>query len=176
MSWRTLASGRAFSVRFRSAVALAANLSAASLLALSGCNTSEACGQGDTSAPGEICPSNLGLANATLLTPSVVRMDLGTLPAGSRACRTFSLTNNGPSAVTIVQVATSCDCLRVRLEEAIVGPGETVQAEAIADYTDDPAFQGSLVLEATGHTKSSKPLAFAVQFDVTVGVPEPPRP
>ncbi len=52
-------------------------------------------------------------------------VDRGNIKAGVPLSQTFSLTNQGPAALTIAEVRTGCGCLRPRIAKKSLQPGES---------------------------------------------------
>lgn len=102
----------------------------------------------------------------TPLVPSPNRLDFGTLPRGGRAELAFVLSNPGIKETEVAEVQTSCGCFRVALEERTVKPGDQVTATAIIDLSEDPEFDGSLRLSATGFATDKRTVAFVIYADV----------
>lgn len=107
-------------------------------------------------------------AEETLLVPSVSQFDLGTLPRAGRKSVNFQLRNLGAATVEVAHLQVSCECLRVELEKRALGPGEETQASATVDFSGEPGYSGSLLLDATGSAKGSPGPAFVVTMNVTV--------
>lgn len=79
-------------------------------------------------------------APTTLLILSASQLDFGRVAPGTRSERVFSLRNPGPSAITVTEIRTSCECFRIRLERDTLAPGEETSATAVVDFADDPGF------------------------------------
>lgn len=105
----------------------------------------------------------------TLLTPSNDEFDFATLRKGARKEETFWLVNPTSSAVEVASIKTSCDCFFVTLNSTVIEPGAKVSGVAKVDLSDDPAFVGSLLLEAKGLAKNGSMPAFVIFVRVKVG-------
>lgn len=106
----------------------------------------------------------------TLLIPSAARLDFGTVKPGARSEKAFSVHNPGPTPVTVADIRTSCECFQIRLQQKVVGPGQTVPATAVVDFSKDAQFVGRLRLRADGSvfTESGPKDGFALEADVDV--------
>jgi hypothetical protein len=104
------------------------------------------------------------------LIPSVARLDFGTVKPGGRSERAFSVHNPGATTVTVADIRTSCECFQIRLRQKVVGPGETVPATAVVDFSKDAQFVGRLRLRADGAvlTDSGAQDGFVLEADVDV--------
>jgi hypothetical protein len=72
--------------------------------------------------PGQL---SVGAERIVLYSRSATGFDFGVLDRGGRAEKTFAMHNPGPSAVTVAEVTTSCECLRVELADRVIRPGES---------------------------------------------------
>jgi hypothetical protein len=89
-----------------------------------------------------------GSAPRLIVSPEII--DMGEVRAGGSKAVAFTVTNAGPAPLTVGRVDTSCDCLRVLVPKDIIVAGEMVEAVAAVDFSGDPGFSGSLLIEVLG--------------------------
>lgn len=106
--------------------------------------------------------------NKPLLSASVEKLDLGTLPRGGKRETTVRLKNNGATEVRLGEVRTSCECLEVVVDSQLVRPRETVIATVKVDFTTTPKFSGTLQLQAEGRAKQHDASGFVLLVNVEV--------
>jgi hypothetical protein len=104
----------------------------------------------------------------TLLVPSVSELDFATMPKGGRRGLTFRLHNAGTAAVEVTEIRTGCECFVITLQSNVIEPGQSVEATATFDFSDDPNFAGGLCPEARGLTSETGKLAFIVHASVRI--------
>jgi hypothetical protein len=119
-------------------------------------------------APSRLAQEGAEATPTELVSASPRKVDFGVLPRGGKREATIRLTNHGAAAVELAAVKTTCECLEVVVSKKALGPGETVTAEVRVNFTTDPKFTGPLAMEATGHVKQSKVVAFTIAVDVKV--------
>lgn len=95
-------------------------------------------------------------------------IDFGQIAAGGRAKASFQLENDSMSALEVAKIRTSCNCLRVELDECAIGPHGAVTAHGTIDLSDEPEFSGGLCPEAEFLDASGRSL-FSRSFRATVG-------
>lgn len=100
--------------------------------------------------------------DSTSLSPSSTQLDFGTLPRGGKRQISFSLANRQEYPIQVGQIQTSCDCFRVELASNVVAAGQSVQATAILDLTNDVSFSGTLELDAKAFVEKRSQLAFSM--------------
>jgi Protein of unknown function (DUF1573) len=103
-----------------------------------------------------------------LLTASPALLDFGDVARASRAQRTFSISNPGQRPVTIGNVEISCECLNITIAGSTVPPGQSMQATALLNLSQEPNMTSSLRIEVNAHEKATTRLAFSLLVDVNV--------
>jgi len=102
------------------------------------------------------------------LIPSEADLNLGQVAPGSQKSRTIWLTNQSAASVEIVEIMTSCDCLKVELPERLLVPGQQVEGRMELDLRKESHFLGNLGIIVTGRGKSGE-LLFEMKVRVGVG-------
>jgi uncharacterized membrane protein len=87
-------------------------------------------------------------------------INLGTHTAGEKFTYTIKITNSGKSPLTIRDVVPKCTCVKARLNQKVIQPGETVEliltidtvnqsrgemAKYVTLYTNDPNRQEAII-------------------------------
>jgi hypothetical protein len=101
------------------------------------------------------------------LVPSEANLNLGQVAPGSQKSRTFWLTNRSAATVEVVEVTSSCDCLKVDLPERNLAPGKTEEGRVELDLRKEPQFLGNLGISVKGKGKSGETV-FAMEVHVAV--------
>src|SRR5260370_9673237 len=114
----------------------------------------EACSERQSDAPQGSLSVRAGQL-ATLLEPSASELQFGVVTAGSRHEQEFWVMNPSKEPVEVTQVPNSCDCFTLSLPSKFVDPGRKVSGIACVDFSHDPAFTGTLCLEAKGSSSRS---------------------
>ncbi len=101
------------------------------------------------------------------LIPSEVDPNLGKVAPGSQKSRVIWLTNQSTAPVEIVEIETSCECLRAELPERTLAPGQKVEGRLELDLRKEPQFLGNLGIIVTGRGKTGETV-FAMEVHVAV--------
>jgi len=131
------------------------------LLTAAGCD-----GQG---AAGSVPPRSDSVDQSSLpVTPSEPILNLGEVPAGGQKQRDFWLTNRTGAPVEVVEIETSCDCLKIDLPTRVLLPAQKIAGSAALDLRKEPGSTGNLGIEVTGKARSGK-VVFTLVVKVVVG-------
>ncbi|HZV04525.1 MAG TPA: MauE/DoxX family redox-associated membrane protein [Gemmataceae bacterium] len=114
-------------------------------------------------------PAAIAMSSARppLLQPSTPLIDFGTMPQAERGEIAFWLHNPSRETVEIAKTKSSCDCLRVELDQQTVAGGERIRAVARLELDKEPRFTGELQMDIQGMT-SSGAVAFSLRASVRV--------
>jgi hypothetical protein len=101
------------------------------------------------------------------LVPSAARLNLGRVAPGSQKALAFWLTNRSAAPVDVVEITSSCDCLRVDLPERNLVPGQKVEGRIELDLRKERQFLGNLCISVKGRGKNGE-MVFAMEVHVEV--------
>jgi hypothetical protein len=101
------------------------------------------------------------------LVPSEASLNLGQAAPGGQKSRAFWLTNRSAATVEVVEITTSCDCLKLELPERTLAPGRKVEGYLQLDLRKEPQFIGNLGITVEGKGKKGE-TAFAMEVHVAV--------
>jgi hypothetical protein len=101
------------------------------------------------------------------LVPSQSKLNLGQVAPGSQKSFTFWLTNRSDVLVEVIEIASSCDCLKVELPKRLLTPGQKVEGRVELDLRKEPQFLGNLGISVKGRGKKGETV-FALVVDVSV--------
>ena len=101
------------------------------------------------------------------LIPSEADLNLGKVAPAGQKSRTIWLTNRSASSVEIVEIETSCDCLKVDLLERTLDPGQKVEGRLGLDLRKEPQSMGNLCIIVRGIGKTGETV-FAMEVHVAV--------
>jgi hypothetical protein len=101
------------------------------------------------------------------LVPSQAKLNLGQVAPGSQKSSTFWLTNRSDAPVEVIEIASSCDCLKVELPKRLLAPGQKIEGRVDLDLRKEPQFLGNLGISVKGRGKKGETV-FALEVDVSV--------
>jgi hypothetical protein len=101
------------------------------------------------------------------LIPSEADLNLGQVAPGGQRSRTIWLTNQSTAPVEIVELETSCDCLKLELLVRTLAPGQKVEGCIKLDLWKEPQFVGKLGIIVRGRGKTGERV-FAMEVHVAV--------
>jgi hypothetical protein len=98
--------------------------------------------------------SHAGRQSQLIVTPAVV--DLGTIPSGTVARARFTVSNPGPSVVSITSITPNCSCVEVTLSTTTITGSESANGEIILDTKVRPNFGGALAIKVIGSNSEGR--------------------
>lgn len=108
-----------------------------------------------------------GRRSSLPLVPSEINLNLGQVAPGSQKSLAFSLTNRTLAPVEVVEITSSCDCLRIELPKRHLAPGHKVEGRIELDLRKEPQFVGNLGVSVNGRGKKGETL-FEMEVHVAV--------
>ncbi len=110
------------------------------------------CGCGARAIPPRLPPSASPqqTTRASVVALSTLRLEFGTVQAGSVVESVVYVTNKGPEALEIAMVDSTCDCVTFTLPRRDIAAEERIAAKVQLDLSREPEFVGRLAVDVRG--------------------------